>query len=290
MSTSERAWLTLEDAAGSPGMRFELKPGLTLIGGPRGNIPVTESGGDCLHLWSSPPKVVFVGSGVPPRVNGREVQEAELADGDRLEWKSLRAVFGHDDGQAKLVEVALAPSVPVAAPAPAAITPAAASPASIAPASLPPSSLSQVPAGGAFGAGFSPAEAAWRKLRAGMVAELSLCDATVLRRWQDAVMRNEFDADAAAREILASARSDQDVDGRVADRSTRLMRDLMMSPLTKSSMRQVRTAARHGLAFVLVQIMIFLLFLLLVLAGLLVGRARTNTSIDGLLDGVLDTF
>jgi hypothetical protein len=51
----------------------------------------------------------------------------------------------------------------------------------------------------------------------------------------------------------------------------------------------VRKAARNGLAFILVQGFIFVLFTLLVLAGMLLIRTR-GSSIDAFLDAVVDFF
>ena len=301
MSSTARAWLDLAGtAAPTGGSRFELKPGLTLLGGPRGDLPVSQSGNDCLHLWSHPPKLVFVGSGQAPRVNGQEVQEISLRHGDQIQWRDLLASFGYDDGEARLEEVPAqtgvasapgrapmtSPISPVSAPrAPAAAVGEAAAPPRSAAATLAPTAM---PMGQARAD--APGGATWAKLKAGLIAEMNLGDPAAARRWQEAVVRGEFDADGAARDLLASAPGLPDDDRRLADRSTRLMRDLLMSSVTKNPMRQVRKAARHGLAFVLVQLMIFLLFTLLVLAGLLLVHVRFDVSIDGFLEGVLDFF
>src|ERR1700741_3456991 len=93
-----RAWLDIAGAeSGGAGARFELKPGLTMIGGPRGDVPVAASGGDCVHVWSQPPKLVFVGGGDPPRVNGAPALEVALHSGDRVEWRGSSATFHTDE-------------------------------------------------------------------------------------------------------------------------------------------------------------------------------------------------
>lgn len=256
-----RAWLdSIDPAGGSTGARRELKSGLTMLGGPRGDVSVPDSGSDCAHLWSDPPKLIFVGSGAPPMVNGRAALEVSLRHGDRLEWRGLAWTFGFDDGQATLTEVP--ESAPVRPP--------------------PDREIGALPARGT--------EAAWQRLKAGMLAELSLSDRAVIKRWQDAVVRGEFEPESAARELIAAAPGVSDADPRLSERSTRLMRDLLMSSLTRSPGRQVRQAARHGMAFVITQALVLGIYTLLVLSGLLLVRSRFGHSIDAFLDGIVDFF
>ena len=255
-----RAWLEiLGPLAGTPEARHELKPGLTMLGGARGDLSVPASGSDCVHLWSEPPKLIFVGVGEPPFVNGRAALELSLHPGDRIEWRGLAWSFGYEDGQARLEEV-LQSSLLATAPRAAVLAPEAGS------------------------------DLAWRRLKAGLVAELSLSDRVVIKRWQDAVVRNEFDAESATRDLLAAAPGVADSDARLLERSTRLLRDLLMSSMTRGAGRQVRKAARNGLAFLLVQTFILLLFTLLVLAGLLLVRTKFGHSIDQFLDSVVNFF
>lgn len=246
-----RAWL---DEAGAA--RFELKAGLTMLGGARADLRVA-SGADSLHLWSQPPKLIFVGGGALPRVNGREVQEVDLRHSDRIEWCGRVWTFGFDDGQAQLEE--LSPERPTVAT-------------------------------GARGAADGRADPTWRRLKAGLVAELALADRAVTRRWQDAVARGEFDSEAASRELLAAASTVADDDPRLLERSTRLMRDLLMSSVTRSPMRAMRRGARSGLAFLVAQVLILALFCLLFLAALLLLRTRFGHSIDAFLDRIVNAF
>lgn len=257
-----RAWLILTASQGPPGeLRVDLKPGLTMLGGPRADVRVEGSGLDCVHLWSEPPKLIFVGGGEAPRVNGQAAQEMGLRGGDRIEWHGLTATFGYDDGQAQLEEVKATPALPATAKLTPAPSPAAGS-----------------------GAARSPGP--WRWLKAGLVAELALGDREVLKRWQQSVTRGEFEPESAARDLLASAPGLADDDPRLAERSTRLMRDLLMSSVTRSPMRQVRKAARTGVAFVLVQFMILAIFTALVLCGLLFIHTRLGHSIDAFLERI----
>jgi hypothetical protein len=238
-----RAWLDPIDASDEVcGARRELKAGLTMLGGVRGDVAVPGSMSDCVHLWSEPPKLIFVRNAKAPRVNGVESQELSLRHGDRIEWFELAWRFGYDDGQASLVQVAeAAPSRPAPSPLPTA---------------------QPIPSAAHAGV-------AWLRLKAGMLAELSLSERSVVKRWQDAVVRGEFDAEAAARELIAAAPGVNDNDPRLAERSTRLMRDLLMSSLSRSTGRQVRQATRHGLAFLIANAMVLAIYTLLVLAGLL---------------------
>jgi len=268
-----RAWLdSIDPASGASGARRELKSGLTMLGGPRSDLSVPNSGSDSAHLWSEPPKLIFVGGGDPPTVNGRPALEVSLRHGDRIEWLGLVWSFGYDDGSATLTEVS-----------------AAAAPRPVAPGSM---ATRAAPAGSipAPSATAPSGEIAWQRLKAGMLAELSLSERAVVKRWQDAVVRGEFDAEAAARELIAGAPSVADNDARLADRSTRLMRDLLMSSVTRSAGRQIRQATRHGLAFVISQALVLGIYTLLVLAALLLVHTRFGHSIDAFLDGILGFF
>ena len=71
--------------AGLPGYALPagLAPGLTRVGGPGCELVLAGGGADQLHLWDQPPKVLFVGKGERPRINGRARDESALAAGDR---------------------------------------------------------------------------------------------------------------------------------------------------------------------------------------------------------------
>lgn len=275
------AWLILarpDDSA--PGARYDLKAGLTMLGGVRGDIPVPDSASDCVHLWSEPPKLIFVGAGEPPQVNGQPAMEMSLHSGDRIAWHGFAATFGYEDGQARLEELPAERPAPVAAVR----EPARVNPIAVA-----------APAGRAAAGDYGSVPSAggpvlWRWLKAGLLAEMALGDRALIKRWQDAVTRDEFDVEAATRELLASAPGLADDDPKLTERAKRLTRDLLMSSVTRSPMRQVRKAARNGVAFLLVQTMILVLFTLLVLAGMLLVHTRFGHSIDAFLDAVVDFF
>jgi hypothetical protein len=123
-----------------------------------------------------------------------------------------------------------------------------------------------------------------------MLFELGLADRAAARRWQEAVLRGEFDPDAAARELEQGA-SAVPGDPRLLERSGRLLRDLLMAPYQRGlrgAGRRVRGAARSGVAFLVAQVVIVLVFALLFAVVLLVVRLRWGWSVDGFLDRVLD--
>ncbi len=259
-----RAWLILSagDASASSA-RFELKPGLTMLGGVRGDISVPGSGGDCVHLWSDPPKLIFVGAGDPPRVNGRVAMEESLHDGDRIEWRGLAATFGCEGGPPPLQELPAHWHSPEAG-------------------ANEPTAADSVAAESAAGA-------EWRWLKAGIAAELALADREVIKRWQSAASRGEFNAEAASKELLASAPDLAERDSRLTERCSRLMRELLMSSVSKRPTRlESAKPGRGGCGFFLGQLIILPLVALIVIAGMLVARTRFGQSIDGILDRIVD--
>ena len=75
------------------------------------------------------------------------------------------------------------------------------------------------------------------------------------------------------------------------ERSGRLLRDLLMAPYQrgmKGAGRRARGAARSGLAFLLAQLIVLLVFTALIGVVLLVVRLRWGWSLDGFLDGLIE--
>jgi hypothetical protein len=188
-----QAWIDITDAQGTR-HRHSLREGVTTVGGRRGDVALGETGGDQLHIWDRPPKLIFIGTGEAPRVNGVSVEERELRAGDLIEWRGAKLQF---DGlaYAQLEEVELPPT-----PAPTPVAPA------------------------------PPADPAWNRLRAGILVELGLADAAAAKRWQDAILRSEFEPESCARDLLANSTVPAG-DPRILERATRLQRDLIMSPV-----------------------------------------------------------
>jgi hypothetical protein len=248
-----RAWL--ETGQGAARKRLDLVGGHMTLGGPKSAFPIPGAGNDGLHLFDDPPKLVFVGSGERPRVNGAPVEEVELAAGDTLEWRGVTFVFGCQGGPARLEELTAPPAQPAATGA-----------------SAP----------------------AWRKLKAGMLVELGLADKRVARRWQESVLRGEFDAALCTRELLAAGGdSFPDEDARLEERSTRLLRDLLMAPTQRGlrgTGRRVREAARWSLAALLTQFFVLAIYSAILFAALFLVRVRWGTSIDEFLDGIARLF
>ncbi len=241
-------WLDVDLGAGP--QRRPLGRGLTLVGGDQGDLAVPGTGGDRLHVWDQPPKLVFVGEGEAPRVNGRVGDEVALQGGDVIEWGGARLVFGTEAA-----------------------------------------TIEELPAD--TSAGLTADErVVWQRLQAGLLVELGLADGRVARRWQDAVVRGEFEPDACGRDILAASQSHAG-DPRLLERSARLMRDLVMAPAQRGfagARRQARRATRHGLAWVVSQLVVAAIFFLLAVLALFVIRVRWGWSVDAALDGFRALF
>lgn len=250
-----QAWI---DITGADGVRrrHSLREGLTTLGGRRGDVPLGDTGNDQLHIWDRPPKLVFVGSGEAPRVRGSVVEELALRSGDVIEWRGARIEFS-GLAYAQLEEVPLPPE-PVAPPRP-------------------------------LAAEWSGAdERAWTRLKAGLLVELGLADADATRRWQDAVLRSEFEPDSCARDLLASSPVEAG-DPRLLDRAARLQRDLIMSPVqrgVRGGARRLRSSASNWVAMAISQFVVLAIFVLLFLVALFVLRVRWEVSVDSYLDRV----
>ena len=234
------------------------------VGGDQADIEVPSPGQAQLHLWSSPLKVVLNGKGPAPLLNGKAIQEAALDDGDTLQW-----------GGAVLV-VRAASAVLEELPASA--------------------STGKVAAGsGAEGAGGAAKVAgeqrAWRRVLAGLLVEQRLADKAATRRWQDAVIRGEFKADAAAEDLIGASRDKLD-SPKVLERAGRLQRDLLMMPLqsgVRGAGRGARRAVRGGSAYLLANLLGLLAYTLIIASIALLLRAQRGTSFDALIDSILGT-
>ncbi len=285
--------------------RVELKRGLTVVGGARADVQVEGVENDQLHVWDQPAKLIFVGFGEAPTVNGAPFEERELKTGDVVHWRGLRLEFG-GLMSAVIEEIPLAEPVrPAASARPGAQASFAGSP--------PPSPSTAAGQGavgaaagasigapvgtvgaalpGAPGGSFGVDEIYWRRLKAGMAVELGLAEPSVARRWQDAVMRSEFDADACARDVLATATGVTDL--KLGERSTRLQRDLVMAPVAataRGSARKLKGAAQSMAAMLISQLVVLSVSLLLVMLALFVLRVRWQWSVDGFFDRISGLF
>lgn len=233
--------------------RHALRPGLTRVGGPGCELEVSIHGADQLHVWDEPARLLFVGTGERPRIQGSTAEMWPLSAGDRIEWHDLVLTFDRKPSAARLEEIE--------PPAPA------------------PVERDQGPQG-----------RAWRRVRAGLLFEMGLTDRAAAKHWQESIQRGVFDPDACAADLV-TAEPDGVVAERVLDRSGRLLRDLVMQPLLRGvdgAKRAVRGAARTGLAYLVTQVLVTLVFMALFLAVLLVVRLRWGWSVDGMLDGLLE--
>lgn len=246
-----QAWIELTDARGTR-HRHSLREGLTTIGGRRGDVALADTDGDQLHIWDRPPKLLFVGAGEPPKVNGRAAEEHALRSGDVIEWRGARLEFS-GLAFAQLEEIELPPE-----------------PAPVAPVAT----------------GATSEDPAWNRLRAGLLVELGLAEPQAARRWQDAILRSEFEPESCARDLLSSS-SVPAGDPRLLERATRLQRDLIMSPVQRGlrgQTRRIRSAASNWFAMVLMQLLVLVVFMALFGVALFIVRVRWEWSVDAYLD------
>ena len=252
------AWIEITRADGAR-QRHVLKPGLTVVGGRRCDVELPGAEADQLHFWDQPPKVVFVGTGAPPLVHGRASEETPLRQGDVVEWRGARIELG-GLAQPRTEAISVAPGLPppvVAAPAPAVET---------AP---------------------SVEGVLTRRVKAGLLVELGLAEASSARRWQDAVKRNEFDPDACSRDVLAGS-AVSSTDPRLLERSSRLLRDLVMAPVQPgvraAPKKKTSSPPRSGLAAAIGQVVMFSSCCVIVFVALFFVRWRWDWSVDDFLD------
>lgn len=291
MEAVSEQWLEWRTASGRE--RRPLRAGLTLIGGSDADIPLPEAGADQLHVWDHPPKVVLLGEGEPPEVNGVAAEETALQPGDVIRWHGRTFLFGAssapEPGQSdREREAGEEDSASPASPPPplrlsrqAELT------------EIPAEPSRQRPSKGAAPDGLTKAErTAWRWLKAGMFVELGLADPPVARTWQKSVARGEWDPEAAARDILGRVHFPES-DPRLLQRSGRLMRDLLMAPVQRGARgagRRARGAARSGAAFLIAQVAAIVVYSALLFAFLTLARLQWGWSLDGAVDAVLDLF
>jgi hypothetical protein len=121
---------------------------------------------------------------------------------------------------------------------------------------------------------FAPEPRAWRRVKAGLLVEAGLADRKAAARWQEAVLAGRFDADRAAEELLAAPRAEA-TESQLERRAAELARDLVMAPRMRGlsgAARKAREAGRRGIAWIVVQILVVLVFAGLFAASLLTAR------------------
>lgn len=129
----------------------------------------------------------------------------------------------------------------------------------------------------------------WRRIKAGILVEQGLADRQVVKLWSDAVVRGEFQPEACAREILAASEIPDD-DPRVLERSSRLLRDFVMTPVSRGARgagRKVKGAAKNTAAAAVAQFIIVGIILLMTFVGMVLARLKWDTSFDGWIDAIL---
>lgn len=247
-----------------------LRPGLTRIGaeGARGiHVAIPGAEGE-LHLWDDPHKVVRVSGVAPITVGGQTVEEFALDHGARFEW--CGAQFELDLADDVLEELATPPPAP-------AVTPA------VAPA--PPASQT------GSGSGLDPIEVqAFERVAAGILVDVGLADKAVAKRWQAAVIAQEWDADAAAKAILQASRGATS-DPKFLARANRLELDLLMASFqrgVKGTSRKVRGAAKSSTAFFVANVVALSVYSAIIFALLIIARVSYEWDLNGIIDGMVD--
>jgi hypothetical protein len=231
------AWLEIE--VGGIRSRADLRKGLTRLGGPGCDVVIPGAPEGELHVWSDPPKIMRIAGRAELEVEGRCAEECPLESGVRIRWAAITMVYKVD--QPVLQEIAF--STP--GPAPATV-------------------VARRPS--------DPEDRAWQRVRAGLAIDLGLVEKRVVGRWQDVVLRQEFDADACAREILASTEK------------------FLMTSLhrgVKGATRKMRSQAVSGSAFLMANAIGILIYTGIVLVVMLLARFKWQTSFDALFDTVL---
>ncbi|NOT30498.1 MAG: hypothetical protein HOP15_08635, partial [Planctomycetes bacterium] len=89
-------WLDIEGPSGS--RRAPLNEGLTRVGGAGADIrlggPEAGPGGDELHVWDRPPRMLFLGGGARPTCAGQPFDERGLRSGERVQWCGHALTYG----------------------------------------------------------------------------------------------------------------------------------------------------------------------------------------------------
>jgi hypothetical protein len=240
-----RAWIEIQ-AAGGP-QRHELRRGLTKLGGPGADVALAGWSGGELHFWDDPPKVVHVGGPIL-RHRGSIALEADLADGERLEWGGATIVYR----EAPVLEE-LAPEVAEDAP----------------PTPLERRTWRRVQAGLLVDLGLADGAAARRWQDAVRRGDFD----------PDAASRELVVASPAE---AAGARLCERAGTLLRDF---LMAPLARG--APGVGRRARGAAKSGLAFALAQVLALAVYSALLAAAMILARARWETSFDGWIDALL---
>jgi len=211
------------------------------------SLPVGH--GEELHVWNRPPRAVYLGQGSPPRKDGIGFEETELRPGDVIEWSGITLTYGGDGAEGRLA------------------------------------SLQELPPEPGTRSAASERERIWRRLVAGMMVELEMTDRKLVKSWQQRVVDGEFKVEDCANDLYEAGRGHMD-ELRLLERSGRLLRDFLMTPLTRGARgagRKVRVATKRGVAWVVAQfvvVAIYTVILVLIMAFLY----RRGTRFDPLFE------
>ena len=270
-----KSWLDIE--VGGVTSRADLRDGLTRLGGLGCDVVIPGAPEGELHVWSDPPKVIRISGRAELEISGKAAEEGALVDGELIRWGA--AALTYHCTKPVLEELVMEPP-PLARPVP----PPPRAGAERAP--WPSDSQSPAPPANVY----DPRGRAWTRVRAGIAIDLGVAERRAVTRWQDAVLQNEFDADACARDVLSGVVGLDADDPRVVERSGRLLRDFLMASLhkgLKGASRKMRSQARSGTAYLMANAIAISIYTAIVLVVMLLARLKWNTSFDALFDAIL---
>lgn len=251
-------------AAKGAGREVVLQNGLTRLGGAdaRGiDVKIAGAEGE-LHVWDDPPKVVRVrGEEALVGQGGEMADEFVLENGTTFVWAGTRFRFSHEPVLQEIIEEEPA--------------------------------VTAGPSGG-YGAAMSTDERrAFERVAAGLLVDAGLADKKVAKRWQAAVVQKQWDADACAREVIASAGPGALGDLGLIERAGRLERDLVMASFQrgiKGAARRARGKARSTTAFFVANLVAILVYSAIILALLIAARVGYDWSLDAIVDRIVGVF
>lgn len=231
---------------------------MTRLGGPGCDVVIPGAPDGELHVWSDPAKVIRITGRAELEVRGKCADESLLEAGEEIRWGGVTMVYRCS---APVLE-----EIPIANEAP---------------------PVADLPSNKRV---FDPSEKSWLRVQAGMAIDLDLADRNLVKRWQESVLQQEFDADACARQVLSSADKFTLDDPRVIERSGRLLRDFLMSSLqrgVKGTGRRMRSQAVSGSAYLMANAIGILIYTGIVLVVMLLSRFKWGVSFDAMFDNLL---
>ena len=229
---------------------------MTRLGGPGCDVVIPGAPEGELHVWTKPPKVIRIAGKAQLEVGGQCADEALIDAGQTIRWGGVSMTYNCEVPVLQEIPMAKAPAKPAAAGR----------------------------------AGYAPDDKAMLRVQAGLAIDLGLVPRSLVTRWQEAVLQQEFDPDGCARAVLDGAEKFALDDPRVIERSGILLRDFLMSSLqrgVRGAGRKIRTQAKSSSAFLMANVIGFLIYSGLILVVMLLVRFNYDFSFDDMFDLVL---